>query len=504
MRFIAPAYPDVNIFTRAAARMAPLGIVSVATAANKVWGFRVEIIDENNYRGPCDEKGLPDHAELQKENPASVMCMYCGLSSTMDRVFELSKFYADQGCVNIAGGWHAHYCPQEVLEHHFGFVVHGDGEVAIREILEAIKQQGDFTEIPGISFWDPKDSDRIARNLPERLDLPDLNLLPYPDFGLIRHGGKIKTYPIGRVRGCRMNCEFCSVKGEPRWVNPEYVFNLVNWLVETRGARYFFIVDDRLEENEEGLLEFFRLIEKKYGAHLRFTVQVRLETAKNISFLESMKRAGIENVCVGFESPIDEDLKAMRKGLLSKKMVEWTRILRRYFWVHGMFIFGYPTGRKSELSVDQKIERFKKFIRQAGLSTVQILHPVPLVGTDLRARLLRENRIFPLDVVPWSKYDGNFACFVPDDMSVAELQEAPLKLMKWFYSSLSFLRIPIRTVLFPIHYLFAGWHHWYHGWLREIFRYGGHRLIAQWHARQENRLFSIKLEAFAESKKRAD
>ena len=50
-RFIVPAYPEVNIFT--GTRITPLGLVNVATAASKMWGWRVEIIDENNYNGPC-------------------------------------------------------------------------------------------------------------------------------------------------------------------------------------------------------------------------------------------------------------------------------------------------------------------------------------------------------------------------------------------------------------------------------------------------------------------
>jgi radical SAM superfamily enzyme YgiQ (UPF0313 family) len=291
-----------------------------------------------------------------------------------------------------------------------------------------------------------------------------------------------------------MNCEFCSVNGDPRWASARHTFNMVNWLVETRRARNFFIVDDRLEENLDELMEFFRLIEGKYGNRLRFTVQVRIESARNTALLEAMKRAGVKTVCVGLESPIDEDLKAMHKGFTSRHMVEWVRTLRQYFWVHGMFIFGYPGINKSELIVEERIRRYKKFIRESRLSSIQVLHPVPIVGTKLRARLLREGRVFPLEVVPWSRYDGSFACFEPSDMSLKELQEAPLHIMKWFYSSLSFLRIPVRTLLFPLHYVVAGWHHWHYGWLREIVRYGGHRIIRKWHAREDNRQFTARLE----------
>ena len=175
VRFIAPSYPDVNIFTRAASRVAPLGLVSVATAASKLWGFRVEIIDENNYHGPRDERGLPDHDRLQKNNPASVIGMYCGLSSTMDRAYELSEFYRKKKTFNIAGGWHAHYCSEEVLEKGFDVVVHGDGDIAIREILTAWKNSQQLFTVPGVSFWF---FGNIVNNPPSMLELPDLSALP--------------------------------------------------------------------------------------------------------------------------------------------------------------------------------------------------------------------------------------------------------------------------------------------------------------------------------------
>ena len=491
IRFIAPAYPRVNIFS--GSRITPLGLVNVATSASKVHGFRVEIIDENNYRGPRDINNLPDHRQLQAEDPAWLVGFYCGLTSTMDRVFELAKLYHEQGVFNIAGGGHAHFCPQEALNNGFDVVVHGEGETAIRNLINARRYNNGLTKIPGISFLD---GEAIKANPPSRLELINLNDLSYPDFGLIRHARKIRTYPIGRVRGCRMNCEFCSVNGSPRQANPEYVYNQVKWQVETRGARRFFMVDDRLEEHRSGLLAFLNMVSDKYGDRLHFTVQARLETANDDELLLAMRAAGVRTVCVGYESPIAEDLQAMHKGLKPEKMVEWTRILRRCFWVHGMFIFGYPNSKPSALSVAETVKRYKRFIRQSRISSLQVLHPVPLVGTELRARLEKQNRIFPLSQVPWNMYDGNYACFQPDNMTLKELQDAPLRLMTWFYSRWSFWRIPYRTLIFPIHFLFAGWRNWHDSWLREITKYGGHRLISQWQRRHNSREFLARLERY--------
>jgi radical SAM superfamily enzyme YgiQ (UPF0313 family) len=497
VRFIAPVFPEVNIFSRYASKMASFGLIMVVTVASKVWGWRVEVIDENNYRGPRDKRGLPDHHALQRENPASVVGFYCGLTSTMERVFELAEFYKKQGAITLAGGWHAHYCPEEALKHDLDVVVHGDGETVIRQILNALTGTGHIADIPGISFLE---SGQIRTNTPTMLEVSNLDELPYPDFGLLRYARKtVSYYPIGRIRGCGMNCEFCSVKGKPRWATAQHLFNIVNCLVETRKARYFFLVDDRLEQDVQGTIEFFHLVARKYGNRLRFTVQIRLEAAKNTELLEAMKAAGVATVCVGYESPIDEDLKTMRKGYLSSHMIEWTRILRRYFWVHGMFIFGYPAKegeRGIRIGAQETARRFKRFISQAKIDSIQVMHAVPLVGTDLRARLEKQGRIFPLELVPWSKYDGNYVCFMPDDMTLAEFQETPLRIMKWFYSPFSFLKIPLRTIAFPLDFLIRGWHRWRRGWWRDIVNYAGHLLIRRWYRKQRVDTFVTTLQQY--------
>jgi len=351
VRFVIPAFPKVNIFTRQAKKTTALGPIMVATVANRLRGWRAEIIDENNFRGRRDSQGLPDHLALQKENPAAIVGFYCGMTCTMPRVWETAEFYHQQGVNTIAGGRHAYYCFEETLKHNIDVVFHGDGEIIIQQVLNALQGDGSLKDIPGISFIK---NGQIKTNPPETAEVMGLDKkltnLPFPNFSLLRYA-KVKLYPIGRIRGCSMNCEFCSVREKPRWASAQHLFNTVEWLVETRRARHFFIVDDRLEQNLKGTLDFFRMISNKYGNRLIFTVQIRLEAAKNTALLEIMNKAGVRTVCVGFESPIDEDLQAMRKGYLSSHMLEWSEILRRYFWIHAMFMVGYPAkGEKSSIN----------------------------------------------------------------------------------------------------------------------------------------------------------
>ncbi|MEK7574376.1 MAG: radical SAM protein [Patescibacteria group bacterium] len=492
LRIIVPAFKEINVFSHIAKTITALGPIMVATVADKLWGWRVEVIDENNYHGgPRDKEGLPDHKTMQNENPAAVVGLFCGLSSTMERAWQLAEFYRQQGVITVAGGWHSHYQPEESLRNGVDIVTHGDGENIIRQLLEAITRKESVSKIPGISFLE---NGQFKTNSLTVTEAPDLDNLPLPNFGLLKYA-KLKTYPIGRIRGCGMRCEFCSVRGKPNWASAEHFFKTVKWLVETRKARKFFIVDDRLEEDRQGALDFFKLVSKQYGRALEFTVQIRLEAAKDTSLLDVMKKAGVITVCIGYESCLDEELMAMRKGYLSSDMIKWTKIFHDYgFFVHGMFIFGYPLkGITTVISAEERMKRLKRFIRQCQLDTIQVLRPIPLPGTDLRSRMEREGKLFPLEIIPWGKYDGSYICYQPNNMTLAESQELPTKIMRWFYRRSSFVGIPLKTLIFPFDYLIRGYQRWYRSWRNDIAKYGGHLLIMKWFKRYKRQSFLKKL-----------
>ena len=498
-RMIIPAFPGDNIFTRQAKRTTALGAIMVATAANKLWGWQVEVIDENNYRkGPRDSSELPDHVVLQRKRPARAVGFYCGLTSTMPRVWELAEFYHQQGVFNVAGAWHAHYCPEETLEHNIDVVVHGSGERVIGRILSNLEKAKFLENIPGISFLKNGQLKTNTSEFVKVLDLdPNLSNMPFPDFSLLRYA-RIKLYPINRIVGCNMNCEFCSVKEKAHWASAKHLFEIVKWLVETRNAKRFFLVDDNSTEDLNGTIEFFNMIADEYGDRLDFSIQMRLDLAENTHFLQVIKKAGVSNACIGVESPINEDLKAMRKGYNSDKMLEWLKVIQHYVRVHMMLIAGYPLKERNVfLSAEEIIKRFRKFIRKAHPHSIHVMLPGPGVGTDLRKRLEKEKRLFPQEMVPWRYYDGRFVCFRPDDnMTIRELQDLPLRIMSRFYHFSSFFWAAIRTIIFPIDFLIRGWKNWHRGWTREIVRSGGYLLMNRWEAKQRVSEFIEKLENY--------
>lgn len=490
LRIIVPAFPAFNIYSRIAVRTTALGPVRVATAVNEMPGWDAEVIDENNLGryGPRTDSGGADHDLIQRERPADVVGFYGGLTSTVPRLYELAKRYKQMGITTIAGGQHfAGPNMGEALSNGIDCVVLGEGEETIRELLEAIEQRRDMSAIKGIAYL--RDGQVVCT--PGREPLTDFDRFPFPDFSLVRYA-RIRVYPVERIRGCPMQCEFCTVKSKPRPASADRLLDNIRYLAETHDARKFFVVDDLFGQQRDDTIQFCRRLkeyQEQIGRQLTLTVQIRLDKANDPEMLAAMRQAGVRHVAIGFESPIDEELKAMNKHINAEKMLALVKVFRKTgFWVHGMFIFGYPAseGTQFTMPIAERVKRFRRFIRKSRIDSVQVLLPVPLPGTELRRRLEERGRVYPLEDVGWQYYDGNFPLFEPDaPVTAEELQHAGKKIMsrvyRFRYAILvvtSILSFP--TLVFSLHRLKAGWNAWLRRWEIHLVRFGGWITMRRW------------------------
>ena len=253
----------------------------------------------------------------------------------------------------------------EALDNGVDIVVIGEGEEAIKDLLGFFSGKRRIDEIAGIVYRDGQAAVRTG----ERALLTDFDHLPIPDFSLLRYA-KIKIYPVGRIRGCGMECEFCTVKGKARPARPERLIEQIASSFEKYRAKRFFIVDDLFGQDRLETLRFLRLLHEyqhKVKTRFKVVVQIRLDKAQDAELLQAMREAGISNVAIGFESPIPEELKAMNKRLKPEDMISLSRVYNRAgFWVHGMFIFGYPlaAGVQFRMSAKERIQYFRKFIQE--------------------------------------------------------------------------------------------------------------------------------------------
>lgn len=503
LRIVIPAYPAFNIYSRIAKTTTALGPVCVASVVNKMEKWDAEVIDENNLRrfGPRSYPTGVDHEFLQSSRPADIVGLYGGLTSTIPRLYQIARFYKDQGVVTIAGGQHfVEETVKEALSCGIDYVVMGEGEETIKDLLEAIGGSKDISRVRGIAYISNGSIVYTAKREP----LTDFDKFALQDFSLVRYA-KMSLYPVGRVRGCGMDCEFCTVKGKPRCAGAERLLEHISYLVETRRARHFFIVDDLFGQQRAETIRFCNMLrdyQKRIKKRLVTNVQIRLDKAKDKELLYAMRQAGIQTLAIGFESPIDEELKAMNKHINSEEMLSLTKTFHKMgFWTHGMFIFGYPLkeGSDFKMSAKKRVKHFKTFIRKAKMDTVQILLPVPLPGTRLRQRLQEQNRIYPVTDVGWEYYDGNFPLFEPDEpLSAEEMQSSMKKIMGKFYQFKYMFLVGIKIFSFPgviffFHNIRTGWKKWYRRWRNYLIRFGGWITLKKWTSqfRKDNFLYKL-------------
>ena len=512
LRIVIPAYPAFNIYSSVAKTMTALGPVCVASVVNEMSGWDVEVIDENNLRryGPRSNSGGADHEFLQRQRPADVVGFYGGLTSTVPRLYRVARFYKDKGVITIAGGQHfVEDNIAEALNSNIDYVVIGEAEETIKELLGAIEGKTDVSSVEGIAY---SENGKIVCT-PARVLLTDFDKLPLPDFSLVRYA-KITFYPVGRIRGCGMHCEFCTVKGKPRCASPERLIEAIRFILETNDGRHFFIVDDLFGQQRDETIRFCNMLrdyQKSIGRRLDIAVQIRLDKAKDPELLSAMRQAGINAVAIGFESPIEEELEAMKKHVRPKDMISLTQVYRKFgFWVHGMFIFGYPLkqGMDFNMSAEKRIKRFKDFIRKTKIDTVQVLLPVPLPGTELRLRLQKQKKIYSIQDVGWEYYDGNFPVFDPDEpMTAEEMQASMRKIMGKFYQFKYMFMVGLHIFSFPaivffLHNIKSGWRRWYRSWRNHLTRFGGWVIIKGWTSEFKKGAFSEKLQKAKENLKK--
>lgn len=448
---IIPQYPkhsQQNIYARI--KMPPVGILSVMSQiAHHPRIKGIYAIDENNYSGPQDVDGQPDHSFLQAGQPAQIALFYGGMSNSILRMYSVASRYKGFGAVTIAGGSHVDALPREALQSGVDIVVHGEGEETILELMEALisdsgvsLNRAELYHIQGISFLDETGSYVFTG---KRKPIEILDALADPDLTLIKFLKKRWGFvPINRGRGCNWNCEFCIVNkryGKYKFASVDTTLRQLIKYADLGYSRFFF-TDDNFAQNPADAIALCRKIadyKRNFQKKIDLVVQVRSEVAENDELIEAMLFAGVTMLAIGYESPINEELRAMRKGVTAEKLIARSQKLSNYFYLHGMFIFGYPSGKedatRSSLSIKKRARCYIEFFKKSGIDTIQVLNAVPLPGSDLRARLEKEGRLLPLSMVGWDKYDGLFLCYDPrpDGLDVFDLQNMPALLMKKKY-----------------------------------------------------------------------
>lgn len=392
---------SLNVFETFGFVFPPLGLLYAAAAAEKK-GHNVAIEDFFVSRGKPSEFNFRNYDVV-------------GITSDTRRfpsALEIAKKAKAHGCTVVMGGPHPAFVDEDVLKGKYAdFIVRGEGEITFPELLDAVGNNQDLSQVKGISYLE---KGGIVRTEPRGL-IEDLDSLPFPARHLVdinaykksglRYGGERPVAVMSTSRGCPNECSFCvtpQMYGR-RWRarSAASVISEIEDVYHNYGYRAVAFCDDNFTVSPKRVKEICTLIQEK-GLDIWWWC---LSTANNLlsneEMVQMMAKSGAKTVYIGVESANPEILKEFNKKIKTDTASKTIALLKRNgLETFASFIIG---GLNDDT---QSILRTIRFARQLDAEVAQFTILTPYPGTVLFHQLkdrLRHRK--------WHLYDSTHLVF---------------------------------------------------------------------------------------------
>lgn len=354
-----------------------------------------------------------------------------------DQGLRLAEQAKRSGAITVLGGYHATAVPDELLSHsQVDIVIRGEGEITMRDLVRA----GSPEDIIGTSY---KVGEQIIHN-DDRPPIEDLDILPFPARHLRRHRYRNRMSRddrefdvITNSRGCWGTCIFCCEpymsKSCMRFRSPQNIMAELSEISRYHRGRPLHILatDPHFIGDPKRLDRFCDLLHEK-NMDVTFSVMTRPDSITlNPELVKKMCDNGILNYELGIESPLQEELNRVKKGITLEMQRRAVEILRENGAnVSGTLIIGLPDQDK------EAIKEFPAYAKDIGLMSCAFGIATPFPGTEFYDGLEAKELIFQRD---WTKYDEMHSVFRLDTMSPDELEKLESYCMGRFWTMNTFL-----------------------------------------------------------------
>jgi anaerobic magnesium-protoporphyrin IX monomethyl ester cyclase len=334
------------------------------------------------------------------------------------------------GIITIIGGVHPTFMYREMLrESCVDYVVRGEGEETLRELLVSINDDRPLTDVRGIAYrMGHKIVATPSRPFIEDIDTlrPAWDLIEWKDYRYF----VIPRSRLGAVstsRGCSHDCTFCSQQKfwHQSWRarRPESVVQEMEHLQSRYGVNVFLITDEYPTSDRarwERLLDL--LIERDLGIYILMETRAE-DILRDRDILWKYRKAGIVHIYIGVEATDQETLDLIKKDI----KVETGREALNLIHEHGMitetsFILGFP--HETEESIRRTLELSKHY--NPDFAHYLALAPWPY------ADMYGELEPF-VEVRDYRKYNLIDPVIKPEKMSLEEIDRAIIDCYHSFY-----------------------------------------------------------------------
>ena len=429
MRIALIAMPELSPWIRGEGWHIP-NLALTMVAANTPGNHDIRIFDLNRRRGNVKKavEKIFDRFKPELIGMSSMTFMY-----ESARAIAYMARQRDPKIVTVLGGYHASMMYREIGESWdsrlWDWLIRGEGDRAIGEIIETLEKRRERTAVPGASFrvgetW-THNEDRPLQEL-STLKLPARSKRAY----IGAHQGIWPADVMETSRGCTLACNFCSINtmyGKThRFFPTDFVLRDLQQMAR-RLTKEVFCADDNMTndlDRLEDLCDAMIVNRKKLLTDIHLTTQATSAgIAQSQRLVNKMAKAGFTKVFLGIENVSAKTLKAVKKG----DIVELTRcaVARLHeagIIVVGGCITGFPHDDIKEIR--ENYEFFRSLDVEHTIP--QIITPYP--GTPARQVALDGGYVTNHDDLRW--YNGYWANVRTDHLSSEELEYQRWKLAK--------------------------------------------------------------------------
>ena len=246
----------------------------------------------------------------------------------------------------ILGGPHATNCPHDALSKDvIDIAVIGEGEQTFVELVDALQNWRDISDIKGIGY---RDADGVITLNPKRELIEDIDTLPFPARDRLLNGERLESESMGNMitsRGCPFQCTYCAAHTvwtrKVRFRSIENIVEEVKLIHEKFGTLQFTFWDDCFTLKKSRVLHFCELLRQE-GLNINWGCNTRFDLLDE-ELIKEMKYAGCNNIELGVESGSPKVLEKIRKGISTDQMHKVAELLNRYkmYW-SAFFMIGFP------------------------------------------------------------------------------------------------------------------------------------------------------------------
>ncbi len=283
------------------------------------------------------------------------------------KVLKLAK-QINPEVITVIGNVHPTFCYEEILKEqsdYVDYVVRGEGEETMVELMNALSANGDVSKVRGIAYLD----NGAVAVTPSRGYIKDLSILPMA-WDLV--DWPIYTYRpmedsilaiVSSSRGCNQQCSFCSQQlfwnRHWRGKNAESFVNELEHLRNTYGVNVVMISDETPtldRQRWERILDL--LIER--GVETKILIETRVDDIlRDEDIMWKYKKANIDHIYLGVEATTQEALDIFKKDIKveqSKKSLDL--INDQGIVTETSFVLGMPDDTKEKIRNTVELAKF--------------------------------------------------------------------------------------------------------------------------------------------------